>query len=220
MEKNIFDESAEFLDVETGASHSSHNTIPGDDSSNLQHVFDAESQSQPPPHTSTAGATLRTNSGQHPHPVSSSVSFKNIFSDDNILKSLVNDENLKRNNGISKTNLEVNNQPVLTAPIISYNNPNNNLPLTKHGLDKLSLTMSAAKLQKSLFESAKHLKLKEFKYDTNPSIHRWLLKSFMVSWLAFSEEKSNSKAYCWIILKLLHSMIQMGHQTRSFSCSS
>ena len=85
---------------------------------------------------------------------------------------------MKRNNGISKTNLEVNNQPVLTAPIISNNNPNNNLPLTKHGLDKLSLTMSAAKLQKSLFESAKHLKLKDFKYDANPSVRRRLFKSF------------------------------------------
>jgi len=55
---NIFDESAEFLDVEMGASHSGHNTIPGNDSSSLQHIFDAESQSQPPPHTSTAGAAL------------------------------------------------------------------------------------------------------------------------------------------------------------------
>jgi len=63
MEKmNIFVELAEFPDVETGASHSGHSTIPGNDSSNLQHAFDAESQSQPPPHTSTAGAALGTNS--------------------------------------------------------------------------------------------------------------------------------------------------------------
>jgi len=96
MEKmNIFDESAESPDFKTGASHSDHNTVPGNDSSNLQHVFDAESQSQPPPHTSTAGAALGTNSGWHPHPVSSSVSFKNIFSDENILKSLVDNETLK-----------------------------------------------------------------------------------------------------------------------------
>jgi len=38
--------------------------------------------------------------------------------------------------------------------------------------------MSAEKLQKSLFESAKHLKLKEFKYDANPSVCWWLFKSF------------------------------------------
>jgi hypothetical protein len=179
MEKmNIFEESAEFPDVETGASHSGHSTVPGNDSSDLRHAFDAESQSQPPPHTSTAGAALGTNSGRHPHPLSSSVSFKNIFSDENILKPLVNDKILKQNNGISKSNLEVNNQPVLTVPIISNNNSNNNLSLTKHGLDKLSLTMSAAKLQKSLFESAKRLKLKEFKYDANPSIRRRLFKFF------------------------------------------
>jgi hypothetical protein len=82
------------------------------------------------------------------------------------LKPSVDDKNLKWNNGVSESNLEVNNQPVLTAPIIS----NNDLSLTKHGLEKLSLTMSAAKLQKSLFESAKRLKLKEFNYDANPSI--------------------------------------------------
>ncbi len=87
MEKmNIFDESAEFPDVEMGASHSGHSTVPGNDSSNLWHVFDAESQSKPPPHTSTTGATLGTSSGRHPHPVSSSVSFKYIFSGENILK--------------------------------------------------------------------------------------------------------------------------------------
>jgi hypothetical protein len=163
---NIFVELAEFPDVETGASHSGHSTIPGNDSSNLQHAFDAESQSQPPPHTSTTGAVLGTNSGRHPHPLSSSVSFKNIFSGENILKPSVDDKNLKWNNGVSESNLEVNNQLVLTAPIIS----NNDLSLTKHGLDKLSLTMSAMKLQKSLFESTKRLKLKEFNYDANPSI--------------------------------------------------
>jgi hypothetical protein len=180
MEKmNIFDKSAEFPDVETGASHSGHSTIPGNDSSNLRrHAFDAESQSQPPPHTSIAGAALGTNSGRHPHPVSSGVSFKNIFSNENILKPSVDDKNLKWNNGVSASNLEVNNQPVLTVPIISNNNSNNNLSLTKHGLDKLSSTMSAAKLPKSLFESAQHLKLKEFKYNANPSVHRWLFKSF------------------------------------------
>jgi hypothetical protein len=49
MEKmNIFDVSAEFPDVERGASHSGHSTVPGNDSSNLQHAFVAESQSQPP----------------------------------------------------------------------------------------------------------------------------------------------------------------------------
>jgi len=164
MEKmNIFEESAEFPDVETGASHSGHSTVPGNDSSDLRHAFDAESQSQPPPHTSTAGAALGTNSGRHPHSVSSSVSFKNIYSGENILKPSVNDKNLKWNNVVSESNLEVNNQLVLTVPIISKNHSNNNLSLTKHGLDKLSSTMSAAKLQKSLFESAKRLKLKEFK---------------------------------------------------------
>jgi hypothetical protein len=178
MEKmNIFGESAKFPDVEMGASHSGHSTVPGNDSSNLRHAFDAESQSQPPPHTSTAGAALGTNSSRHLHPVSSSVSFKNIFSGENILKPLA-DENLKGNNSVSESNLGVNNQPVLTAPIISNNNSNNNLSLTKHGLDKLSSTMSAAKLQKSLFESAKRLKLKEFKYDANPSVVWWLFKSF------------------------------------------
>jgi len=198
MEKmSIFDESAELPDIKMGASHSSHNTVPGNDSSNLKHHFDAESQSQPPPHTSTARATLGANSGWHPHPASSSVSFKNIFTNENILKSLVDDKNLKWNNGVSKSNLEVNNQPVLMAPIISNNNPS----LNKHGLEKLPSTMSAAKMQKSLFESAKRLKLKEFKYDANPSIRRRLLSLFMVSWLAFSAEKSSSKASCWIILR-------------------
>ncbi len=83
------------------------------------------------------------------------------------------------------------------APIISNNNPS----LNKHGLEKLPSTMSAAKMQKSLFESAKRLKLKEFKYDANPSTRRRLLSLFMVSWLAFSAEKSSSKASCWIILR-------------------
>jgi hypothetical protein len=77
--------------------------------------------------------------------------------------------------------------------------------------------MSAAKMQKSLFESAKCPKLKEFKYDANPSVCRWLFKSFMVSWSAFSVEKNSFKAYCWIILKFIPSMIQMGHRTRFFS---
>jgi hypothetical protein len=176
MEKmNIFDE---LPDVETGASHSGHSTVPRNDSSNLRHAFDAESQSQPPPHTSTAGVTLGTNSSQHPHPVSSSVSFKNIFSGENILKPSVDDKNLKRENGVSEPNLAVNNQPVMTVPIISNNNSTDHLSLPKHGLDNLSSTMSAAKLQKSLSESAKRLKLKDFKYDANPSVCWRLFKSF------------------------------------------
>jgi hypothetical protein len=38
--------------------------------------------------------------------------------------------------------------------------------------------MSDSKLQKCLFDSAKQLKLKEFKYDSNPSMHRHLFQSF------------------------------------------
>ena len=95
-----------------------------------------------------------------------------------ILKPSVDDKNLKRENGVSESNLAVNNQPVVTAPIISNNNSTDHPSLPEHGLDKLSLTMSAAKLQKSLFESAKRLKLKVFKYDANPSVRRRLFKSF------------------------------------------
>jgi hypothetical protein len=109
------------------------------------------------------------------------------------LKSLVNDENLKRNNGISKSSLEVNNQPVLTAHIISNNNQSNNSSSNKHGLEKSSSTMSATKMQKSLFESAQRLKQKEFKYDANPSIRRCSLSLFKVGWLAFSVAKSNPR---------------------------
>ncbi len=38
--------------------------------------------------------------------------------------------------------------------------------------------MSECKLQKRLFDSAKQLKLKEFKYDSNPSARRRLFQSF------------------------------------------
>ena len=38
--------------------------------------------------------------------------------------------------------------------------------------------MSECKLQKRLFDSAKQLKLKEFKYDSNPSVRRRLFQSF------------------------------------------
>ncbi len=38
--------------------------------------------------------------------------------------------------------------------------------------------MLDCKLQKHLFDSAKQLKLKEFKYDANPSVRRHLFQSF------------------------------------------
>jgi hypothetical protein len=38
--------------------------------------------------------------------------------------------------------------------------------------------MSECKLQKCLFDSAKQLKLKEFKYNANPSMHQCLFQSF------------------------------------------
>jgi hypothetical protein len=38
--------------------------------------------------------------------------------------------------------------------------------------------MSDSKLQKRLFDSAKQLKLKEFKYNSNPSARRCLFQSF------------------------------------------
>jgi hypothetical protein len=65
---------------------------------------------------------------------------------------------LKRNNGVSK--LLADNQPGSTAPDISNNSSNNNPSSNQHGLAKLPPTMSAEKLQKSLFESAKRLKTK------------------------------------------------------------
>jgi hypothetical protein len=84
------------------------------------------------------------------------------------------------------------NQPEEDNAIISKSDAKNHsiLQLSKENSPKLLLLASAlenvdtskkmtdCKLQKCLFDSAKQLKLKEFKYDANPSMHRCLFQAF------------------------------------------
>ncbi len=47
--------------------------------------------------------------------------------------------------------------------------------------------ISDSKLQKHLFNSAKRLKLKEFKYDSSPSMHQCLFQSFCNQLVCFEQ---------------------------------